>query len=106
MAAPPVLIISPSRATEVLVMLFWMIGVKLTVGALMVRGDAVMLDCTLAPTEFTALTLKVCDPLDRLVNVCDNPPVADIHEPLFSDTSYLIIAAPPLLSGADQFRVT
>jgi len=29
-----------------------------------------------------------------------------IHGPLLWDTSYLIIAVPPLLEGAAQFRVT
>jgi len=71
-----------------------------------INGAAVILACGPAPAEFTALTLKVWFPLGRPWKVWVSAIPTDAHAPLFRATSYLDIAAPPLLAGADQLRVT
>jgi len=70
------------------------------------RGEPCIFAWAPAPTELTALTLKVWVPAARFVNVCPVVLWACIHPPLLRATSYLIIAAPPLLDGAVQLRVT
>jgi len=65
-----------------------------------------MLAAVPVPAELTALTLKVWVPLDKPVNVCCNAVPTFVHVMLFEDTSYLVIAAPPLFVGADQFILT
>ena len=61
-----------------------------------------------APAAFTALTLNVYDwPFDKLKKVCTVLRFAVTHvEPLSLDTSYRVIALPPLLDGAVHLNAT
>ena len=79
------------------------VGVGVGVGA---NGAPVILAFGPAPAEFTARTLKVWVWFDSPVNVCEVMPCAVNHAPLLSCTSYLVIVAPPLLSGGCQVTVT
>lgn len=69
-------------------------------------GAPDMLAAVPAPAELTALTLKLCVPLESPVNVWLDMLWAANQEPLFRDTSYLVMLAPPLLVGADHLTVT
>jgi len=59
-----------------------------------------------APAEFTALTLKVWVPAVKSLKIWLVVLPTDVQPPLFRATSYLMIAAPPLLAGACQLSVT
>ena len=73
-----------------------------------VNGAADTVACKLAPAELTALTLNVCVPLDNPVKTCVRFVEfwAGVQAPLLSATSYLVIAAPPLVAGIPQLRLT
>ena len=103
MGAPPVPVIFPVSVTVVLVVAPLD---TVSVGKFITVGAADILAGEPNPDEFTALTLNECVVFDSPVNVCPVMLCAVTHAPLFNDTSYLIIAAPPLLEGANQFMVT
>jgi len=67
-----------------------------------------MVAAALAPTAFTALTLKLYDaPLVRFVKVWLTALDAVTHvAPLLLDTWKCVIRLPPLLDGAAQLSVT
>ena len=101
--APPLLNILPVKATDVLVVAPLVI---VNVGAVTIVGVPCALTNGPGPTEFTALTLNVWVPLGKFVKMCDVLLWAVIHAPVPTDTSYLVIVAPPLDSGACQCNVT
>ena len=89
MFAPPVLVMLPVRTTDVPVKVpLDIVRVGAVTGT---RGCADVLAHVPAPAWFTALTLKLCVVLDRLLKVwlMAVMPCTVIHAPLFRDTSYL-----------------
>ena len=71
-------------------------------------GVAFIVAASPAPCLFTARTSKVYDvPLARSVTLTCRINSVPVHSPLPSTRySYLMMAAPPLLSGASQVSVT
>ena len=91
----------PVSVTDVLVRVpLVVVSVGSTIGELdMLDEDAP------APAEFTALTLNVCVPAAKPVKTWLVVLPTDVHAPSLRDTSYRVIAAPPLLAGAVQLSV-
>jgi len=105
MFAPPGLDTDPVTKTVVLVTVP-LVNDTVGGGGGGVVGAADMLACGPAPAEFTALTLKLWVVFDNPVKLWVVERPTDVHVPLFRDTSYLNIFAPPVLAGACQFTLT
>ena len=82
------------------------VGVVTGGGVGCAAADALMLAGEPAPAELTALTLKLVKPLPTPENTWLVGFRDVTHGPFAIDTSYLIIAAPPLLAGGDQNNST